>query len=472
MPPLPPGSSPLDDADPLCRMDVATLAEHYRQGDLSPVDVTAAALARAETVQARCNAFTHLAADEAMAAARDSEARWRRGEPLGPLDGIPTTIKDIVWVRGWTIHYGSCQPPIYATDDAPAVALLRGAGAVLLGLTTTPEYGWKALTDGPLSGITRNPWDPALTPGGSSGGAAVAAASGAGVLHLGTDGGGSIRVPAAFTGTVGHKPTFGRVPAYPASAFGTVAHLGPITRSVADARAMLQVMSGRDLRDWHQSPVPFPELGAGPLALQGLRLGVWRDPPCGTVAAEVAAQFDATLARLAAAGATLVPVTLPGEDLLGLFHTLWFAGAANRLRTLPEAERGGLDPGLREIAAAGARFSASDLITAQSRRAEFGAAFDGLLAGLDLVVSPAVSVLPFTAGCEVPPGSGLARWTQWAGFSFPVNLAQAPACVLPTGRSAAGLPFSLQLIGPRGADGRVLAAAASIEALSGWDRVE
>ena len=465
MPPLPPGATPLDDADPLCRMDVAALTEHYRRRTLSPVAVTQAALARADTVQARFNAFTHLATDEAMAAARASEARWQRGEPLGPLDGIPTTVKDIVWVRGWTASYGSRQPPAHPVDDAPAVALLRAAGAVLLGLTTTPEYGWKALTDSPLSGITRNPWDPALTPGGSSGGAAVAAACGAGALHLGTDGGGSIRVPAAFTGTVGHKPTFGRVPAYPASAFGTVAHLGPITRSVADAAAMLRVMSGRDGRDWHQSPVPFPDVDAGPLALAGMRLGVWREPPCGTVAPEVAAQFTATLARLEGTGAVLVPVALPGEDLLGLFHTLWFAGAANRLRAVPEHERGELDEGLREIAAAGARLSAIDLIDAQTRRAEFGAAFDALLASVDLVVSPAVSVLPFAAGCEVPPGSGLTRWTQWAGFSFPVNLSQAPACVLPTGRSATGLPFSLQLTGPRGADGRVLAAAASIQGL-------
>jgi amidase/aspartyl-tRNA(Asn)/glutamyl-tRNA(Gln) amidotransferase subunit A len=457
--------TPLDDADPLCRLDVAALGRLFAAGDASPVEVAQAALARAEAVQARFNAFTHIAHDEALEAARASEARWRRGAPLGPLDGVPTTIKDIVWVRGWTISYGSRTPPVHAETDAPAVALLRAAGAVLLGLTTTPEFGWKALTDGPLSGVTRNPWNPALTPGGSSGGAAVAAACGAGVLHLGTDGGGSIRVPAAFTGTVGHKPTFGRVPAYPASAFGTVAHLGPIARSVADASAMLQAMSGRDLRDWNQNPLPFPLVGGPPLALAGLRLGVWDSPAGGSVQPEVAAGFTAALRRLEGEGAILRPVALPAEDLLSLFHLHWFSGAANRLRAVPATARADIDPGFLEIAAEGSRYTAADLLDAHARRAAFGAAFDALLDSVDLVVSPGVAVLPFAAGAEVPPGSGLTRWTQWAGFSFPVNLAQSPACVLPCGRAPDGLPLSIQVIGPRGADDRVLAAAAAFESV-------
>ena len=381
-------ASPIDDADPLCRMDARTLAEGFAQRAFSPVEVARAALARCEVVQARWNAFVLIAADAALAAARASEARWLRGEPLGPLDGVPTTIKDIVWVRGWPARYGSRTTPAQPAEDAPAVALLRAAGSVLLGLTTTPEFGWKALTDGPLSGITRNPWDGALTPGGSSGGAAVAAACGAGVLHLGTDGGGSIRVPAAFTGTVGHKPSFGRVPAYPASAFGTVAHLGPITRSVADATAMLDVLSARDLRDWYQSPVAYPRADAGPVPLRGLRLGVWDEPPCGTVLPEVTAHFAATCRQLEAAGATLEPVRLPPGDWLALFHTLWFAGAAARLRGVPEAERAAMDPGLLEIAAEGARLGATDLIAAHTTRANLGAAFDAMLAGVDAVVSP------------------------------------------------------------------------------------
>ena len=254
---MPPRRDPLADADDLCKLSATALAQLYARGEASPVEVTRAALARAANVQSRFNAFVRIEPEAALAAAALSEQRWQAGKPFGPLDGIPTTIKDIVWVKGGRARYGSRAPGTDCAEDAPSVALLRAAGAVFLGITTTPEFGWKALTDSPLTGITRNPWNADLTPGGSSGGAAVAAATGAGALHLGTDGGGSIRIPSAFTGIVGHKPTFSRVPAYPASAFGTVAHIGPMARSVADAQLMLQVMSGRDLRDWYQNPPGF-----------------------------------------------------------------------------------------------------------------------------------------------------------------------------------------------------------------------
>lgn len=380
---------------------------------------------------------------------------------------MPTTIKDIVWIKDSLASYGSRSPGVTAEADAPSVALLRAAGAVFLGLTTTPEFGWKALTDGPLTGITRNPWNPDLTPGGSSGGAAVAAATGAGALHLGTDGGGSIRIPSAFTGIVGHKPTFGRVPAYPVSAFGTVAHIGPMTRSVADAQLMLDVMSGRDIRDWFQNPFPFPPAeGKAPAQLKGLRFGIWREPPSGSVEPAIAAAFERAVKVLEEAGATLIPVELPPEEnLLGLFHAHWFAGAAARLSALSSADLDAVDPGLREIAAEGARLSAVDLIQAHGRRAAFGAGFDALLAGYDAILSPACSVLPFKAGEEVPPGSGLRRWTEWAGFSYPVNLAQAPAAIIRSGILENGLPVGLQIIGSRGEDGAVLSIAAAIEAL-------
>lgn len=462
-----PTATPLDDADALCRLSAQALLDHYAARTLSPVEVARATLARADAVQAKFNAFVRIDHDAALAAATESEKRWQAGTPMGALDGVPTTIKDIVYVRDSLARYGSRSPGVTATVDAPSVALLRSAGAVFLGLTTTPEFGWKALTDGPLTGITRNPWNPDLTPGGSSGGAAVAAATGAGALHLGTDGGGSIRIPAAFTGIVGHKPTFGRVPAFPASAFGTVAHIGPMTRTVADAQLMLDAMSGRDLRDWFQNPLPFETAASAPsLPLRGRRFGLWREAPSGAVAPEIAAAFDRAVKRLEDAGAVLVPVALPPEEnLLDLFHRHWFAGAAARLSALPPAALEAVDPGLRQIAAQGATYSAVDLIHAHNRRAAFGAGFDALLAGYDAILSPACTVLPFKAGEEVPPGSGLARWTEWAAFSYPVNLAQAPAVVIRSEILDSGLPVGLQIIGPRGADGAVLATAAALEAL-------
>jgi amidase/aspartyl-tRNA(Asn)/glutamyl-tRNA(Gln) amidotransferase subunit A len=465
MPPSRP--SPLDGAPELCRMSAAQLAARYADGSLSPVDATRAALARAEDIQPKFNAFTHLDHEAALTSARASEARWRAGAPSSAIDGVPTTIKDIVWVKGWTVRYGTTAVPgIDAAEDAPTVALLRRAGAVLLGLTATPEFGWKALTDSKLTGITRNPWNPERTPGGSSGGAAAAAASGAGALHLGTDGGGSIRIPCGFTGIVGHKPTFGRVPAYPASPFGTVAHIGPMARGVADAALMLDVMSGRDTRDWYQSPIPYPPVSPlAPRRFAGLRVGVWDTPARGAVAADVAAMFAATLARLSDAGAVTRPITLPGENIWELFNAHWYTGAATRLAAIPPDRLGEVEAGLREVAAAGARTTAVELVQAHGRRAQFGAAFDALFADLDIIVSPALPLTAFEVGHEVPPGSGLSRWTEWAGFSYPINLAQAPACVVPCGFGDDGMPVSLQIIGRRGDDSGVLAAAAAFEAL-------
>ena len=463
-----PRPSPLDGAPELCRLGVADLTEHFANRTLSPVEVARACLARAAAINPSYNAFSLIDEDVALAAARESEARWASGAPLSPIDGVPTTIKDIVWVRDWRVRFGTrAMAGVQASEDAPSVELLRSAGAVFLGLTTTPEFGWKALTDSALTGITRNPWNAHRTPGGSSGGAAVAAATGAGVLHLGTDGGGSIRIPAGFTGIVGHKPTFSRVPAYPASPFGTVAHIGPMARSVADAAAMLEVMSGRDLRDWYQNPLPFlPASPLEPAPLTGLRVGVWSTPPRGGVAADVAAAFAAALDKLSNAGAILTPVTLPGENLFDLFSAHWYPGAAARLAQLDPANLPLVEAGLREVAEAGAAYSGIDIIAAAGRRANFGAAFDRLLAEHDVIVSPAVALTAFEVGHEVPPGSGMGRWTEWAGFSYPINLAQAPATVVPCGFGADAMPVGLQLIGQRGDDAGVLAVALAFEQLA------
>ncbi len=448
-------------------MGVAELGRAYREGSLSPVEVTRAALARAEAIQPSLNAFTRIDHDGAVAAARASEARWRAGAQVSDIDGVPTTLKDIVWVAGCPVRYGSeTTPDTPMETDAPAVARLRAAGAVFIGQTTTPEFGWKAVTDSPAHGITRNPWDRARTPGGSSGGAAVAAACGAGVLHLGTDGGGSIRIPAAFTGIFGLKPSFGRVAAYPPSAYGTVAHLGPMTRRAADARAMLAVMGGRDLRDWHQPWGEMPGVAESAFSWKGLRIGYWSTPPVGQVDPAIRAVIESTLARIAGEGALIEPVALPGEDLLQVFQAHWLSGAANRMTQVPPALREKTDPAFAEAAAQGAKISTLELLAAQTARARFGAEMDALLNRHDLILAPSAAVLPFAAGREWPEGAAMTRWTEWAGFSFPINLSQQPAASVPCGW-VGGLPVGLQIIGARGADGRVLDAAEAVEALLG-----
>lgn len=462
------GVHSLDQADALCRMSAAELADAYRSGSISPVDVARACLARAEQIDPVFNAFTFLDHEGALEAAKASEARWAGGAPLSAVDGVPATIKDIVWVKGWPARFGSLvtsDEPL--AEDAPSVRLMRDAGIVFLGQTTTPEFGWKAVTDSNAFGITRNPHNPDMTSGGSSGGAAIAAALGAGVFHLGSDGGGSIRIPSSFCGITGIKPTFTRVPAYPASAFGTVAHIGPMCRNAGDTSAMLTAMSGRDRRDWNQGEGNLAPLEDLATAIRGSRIGYWTVPPAGKVDAEVAALIDSQMNQLEAAGAIVEPFELPATDLLETFHIHWFSGAAARLAPYGPAEREKIDPGLLKIAEKGAAYDAKTLVAAQVARAEFGAKMDMALADYDFILSPAVTIPAFAAGLEVPAGSGLERWTEWTSFSFPINLTQQPAGVVPGGKTAAGLPVGLQIVGARGQDAKVLSFMDAIEGIAG-----
>src|SRR6185437_13945729 len=237
-------------------MNAAELSAAFGARDLSPVEVTEACLGRIEALDSSINSFFHIDVHATETMAEQSEKRWLEGEPLSPLDGVPVAIKDLLLTKGWPTRRGSLtvDPRGPWTDDAPSVARLRKAGAVFIGKTTTPEFGWKGSTDSPLTGLTRNPWNKAKTPGGSSGGSAAALAARFAPLALGTDGGGSIRIPACFSGVFGLKPSFGRVPAWPLSPFGTVAHVGPMSRSVLDSAMLLNVIAKPDARDWHALP--------------------------------------------------------------------------------------------------------------------------------------------------------------------------------------------------------------------------
>src|SRR5579883_3294930 len=246
----------------------------YRSRQVSPVELLSATLDRIDRLDPLHNAFVMIDREQALSDARASEERWRRGEPCGLIDGLPVTVKDLVTVKGMPTRRGSrVTDPSPAEEDGPPVARMRRHGAVFLGKTTTAEFGWKGVTDSPLTGITRNPWDPRTTPGGSSGGAAVAAAAGMGALHLGTDGGGSIRIPAGFTGIFGFKPSFGRVPAYPPSPFAAVAHVGPMTRTVEDAALLLTVLAQPDPRDVYAVPADGRDYRKGlKSGVKGLRI--------------------------------------------------------------------------------------------------------------------------------------------------------------------------------------------------------
>lgn len=447
----------------LTALTAVQLLDGYRKGDFSPVDATRATLERAERIQPEVNAFVRLTADEALARAGESAERWRRGEPAGLLDGVPVTVKDILLLRGFPTLRGSktVADKGHWQEDAPSVARLRAHGAVFLGKTTTPEFGWKGVTDSPLSGVTRNPVDPTRTAGGSSGGAAAAVALGAGPLALGTDGGGSVRIPAAFCGIFALKPTYGRVPLYPASAFGTLAHVGPMTRDAADAALLLDVIAAPDSRDWSALP-PAPGSFAAALSggVRGLRVAY--SPSLGgqvAVRPAVAAAVRRAVERLAGLGAYVEETDPDFTDPVDAFHTLWFTGAARVTQHLGPHQRELLDPGLREICGVGARMPALDYLAAVDVRMELGRRMGRFHDSYDLLVTPTLPITAFEAGAEVPKGSGHRRWTGWTPFTYPFNLTQQPAATVPVGTDGDGLPIGLQIVAARHRDELVLRAA-------------
>ena len=453
----------------LAECSAGTLLQLYRSGAASPLEATREVLARIERLNPRLNAFCLVDAQAALQSAGASEARWQRGQPMGPLDGVPVSIKDLILTRGWPTRRGSqsvdaAQP--WAVD-APVTARLREAGAVLLGKTTTPEFGCKGETNSPLTGITRNPWDLSRTSGGSSGGTAAAVAAGLGPLSVGTDGAGSVRIPAAFCGNFGLKPSFGRVPAYPLSPFGSVAHLGPHTLSVADAALMMNVISQPDARDWTALPADGRDYRVGlDDGVRGLRIAY--SPTLGyakNVHPEVAAAVEQAVQGLAALGAVVEAVDPGFDDPLDICTGLWFLGAYTLWSGLTAAQQAVCDPDFQAEAALGARLSALDVQQLHLRRGALGGLLRQFMQRFDLIATPAVAVPAFEArpaGHSAMSPAGLLGWTP---FSYPFNLSQQPAATIPCGLTRDGLPIGLQLVGPMFGDALLLRACRAYESL-------
>jgi aspartyl-tRNA(Asn)/glutamyl-tRNA(Gln) amidotransferase subunit A len=454
-------------ATDLADLSASELLSLYRKRAVSPVEATRACLERVDQLDADMGAFCLVDAEGALVAAAESEARWQKGAPIGLVDGVPTTIKDLFLSKGWPTRRGSRTTDDAPPDevDAPCVARLREHGAVFLGKTTTPEFGWKAITDNPRGEVARNPWNRTRTAGGSSGGAAVAAGLGMGALHIGSDGGGSIRVPSSFCGIFGLKPTFGRVPAWPLSPFGTVSHVGPMTRTVADAALMLTVLSEPDARDWHGLPWDRRDYRIGlEEGVRGLRIAASVDLGYIDVEEPVRAAFAAALDAFTELGAIVDTVDPGFANPRDLFARTWFPGAANVLRAMPEAKRALVDPGLRAIAEEGAAMTPAQILDAQRERGELGVHMQLFFERYDLLLTPATALVAFGTELEVPDRARYPRWIDWAGFSYPFNLTQQPAASVPCGLSPNGLPIGLQIVGPKYADALVLRAARAFEA--------
>lgn len=445
-------------------MSAETLLAHYARGRLSPVEALQAVIERVARHNPAINAFAAMN-PRALQAAGESAGRWRAGRPLGALDGVPCTVKDLVDLAGLPTRRGSrTTSPDPAPDDAPAVLGLRAAGAVILGKTTTTEFGWKTPGDCPLHGITRNPFDPTRTPGGSSSGAAAAAASGFGPLHLGTDAGGSIRIPAAWCGAVGLKPTFGRVPQWPIGAFGAVAVAGPITRTVRDAALMLSALARFDARDPYSLPDDPREWRDGiEQGVAGLRVSVLRRPGFeAPVDAEGIAAVEHAAAVLADAGAIIEDEDPGLPDAAAAFGRVWGVALAALVEALPPEKRALLDAGMEEVAAEQAGLSAAAMLRIEALRVEAAHRMALFHRRFDLVLCPAVPGPPMLADAPTAEPSR-ALMTHWAPWTALFNLTRQPAIAVPLGLGDAGLPRSVQVAAALYRDDLALRAARVLE---------
>ncbi len=453
--------------DTIAYASAASLTESYRKGALSPVEVTRQLFDRLDALQPKLNAFCVVDRYGALASARASEERWRRGEPLGPLDGVPVTIKDLMLMRGFPTLRGShlVDSDQDWCEDTPAVARLREAGAVILGKTTTSEFGWKALGDSPLTGVTRNPWDLSRTTGGSSAGAAAAAAAGIGVLHLGSDGAGSIRTPSSFCGIFGLKPSFGRVPAHPPSPLGLLSHHGPIARNVADAALMLTVISRPDHRDPYGLPPDDRDWRGGiEGGVEGWHIAFSPDLGYARVDPEVAAAVASAARQFEALGAAVEQVEPIFDSPRDALFTLWAGGVSALLKGFPHARKASVDPGLLETAAAGDRISAAEWVHADLVRNALGRRMGAFHQQYDLLLTPTMPVPALPAGQDLNDPAAERHWIDWSPFSYPFNMTRQPAASVPCGVTSAGLPIGLQIVGPLYGDDRVLRAARAFEA--------
>jgi aspartyl-tRNA(Asn)/glutamyl-tRNA(Gln) amidotransferase subunit A len=457
----------------LWSLGAVDLGRAYKARELSPVEVLDAVLARCEAINPRLNAIVTLGSGGARQAARDSEARWRKGEPLGPLDGVPLTVKDNIPVRGLRTTWGSRLLADYvpAEDELP-VARLRAQGAVIFGKTNVPEFTLQGYTHNALFGTTGNPWNPRLTPGGSSGGAVAAVAAGLGPLAVGTDGGGSIRRPAGHAGLVGLKPSTGRVAR--ANGLPAVLHdfevIGPIARIAADAALLFAAIAGPDPRD--RSSLAFRQ-GAGAIEPEPRRQRVFYVPRFGSspVDPEIAAHVAEAARNLEALGHVVEEGEAP-FDMAALDH-IWAvvgpAGLAWFLRDHPGWE-GVVQEAMRRIAEQGAALQAADYVEALNKVSRLRAKFAETFARFDVILTPCFAALPWAAdvthpetidGKPVGP-RGHAVFTAFA------NAGGLPGISIPCRPSRSGLPIAIQLVGAYGADELLLSLAAQYERAHPW----
>jgi aspartyl-tRNA(Asn)/glutamyl-tRNA(Gln) amidotransferase subunit A len=456
----------------LCYAPATELARLIRTKALSPVELTRAVLERIDALNPIVNAFCTLTPEMAEAAARDAEQAVMRGDRVGPLHGIPFSIKDLAFTAGVRTMSGSfIFEHRVPTVDPPFVRRLKAAGGVMLGKTTTPEFGWKGLGDSPLTGITRNPWNTGMTSGGSSAGAGVAAAAGLGPIHQGSDGAGSVRIPSAFCGIFGLKPSYGRVPMWPVSNNDSTTHIGPMTRTVADAALMLSVMAGPD--DWDRTSLDAPPadyVGLLDRGVRGLRVAFSPDLDGLRVDAEVATIVRQAVRAFEELGAVVEEVRPGFADTHEMIRCLWNAHEAGIYGPYLGRWRDRMDPGLVACIEDGMRYTMADYIDMRGRKLAHWDSVRPLFERFDLLLTPSLSVAAFPVRRLNPEHwpQHVWDWLPWASFSYPFNFTGQPAASVPAGFTPAGLPVGLQIVGRRFADLTVLQASAAFEQARPW----
>jgi aspartyl-tRNA(Asn)/glutamyl-tRNA(Gln) amidotransferase subunit A len=471
----------MDRAAEICRMDAVTLADRVRARQLSPVEVVEAVLDRMGRLEPVLHAFCTPTPDLARADARRIEAALMAGEAPGPLAGVPVSIKDLILTRGIRTVSGSVAYRDFVPDeDDVVVERLRAAGAVIIGKTNVSEFGYSATGHNPVFETTRNPWNPALTPGGSSAGAGAAVAAGMGPIGIGSDGGGSVRIPAAHCGLYGFKPSMGRIPLYPSSrderypgvsGWESLEVIGPLTRTVADSALVLSVAAGPDPRDRHSLPAAdFDWLGCRDGSLRGLRVAFSADWGYAAVEPEVR--------RLAAAAAgvferdlgCLVEEANPGwEDPGAAFAALIIADTdLTGMRALADAHGRRMSPHLVDLLRR--PWTAEELTGANMVRKAVVNRMWRFMARYDLLLTPTLAVPPFAVHMQGPEkiAGRVVRPEQWLAFTYPVNMTGQPAATVPAGFTDDGLPVGLQIVGRHLDDRLVLRASAAFEAAAPW----
>jgi aspartyl-tRNA(Asn)/glutamyl-tRNA(Gln) amidotransferase subunit A len=450
------------------------LAQLIRRRSLSPVEITRTVLERIERLNHQLGAYVMVHAERALGEARAAEQAVMAGEPLGPLHGVPISIKDNLWTAGERTTYGSrLLAEFVAPQDAPSVARLRAAGAVLVGRTNLPEFAWRGSTDNRLFGESRNPWDLTRTPGGSTGGGAAAVAAGLGPLALGSDGAGSIRIPASFCGLVGFKPTFGRVPMYPAAGGNElVAHVCPLARTVRDVGLMMSAIARHDPRD----PFALPDDGVDyraacdeSLARTPLRIAWSPDLGFAPVERETREIAETAARAFAEIGVTVDEATPDLGDPSSILKILYGGAQAGAHAARSAEQKAQMDPDLVAYAEASAGLSVVEYVRAVGARQAMVDALRRFFERYDLLLTPTLCLPAFPLGV-VGPSEVAGRKVTHLGWTlcYPFNYSGQPAVSVPAGWTASGLPVGLQIVGRRLEDALVLRAAATFEALRPW----